>query len=208
MHRHDFHHKGEPGLPDWCNHLVTSRNRLPPHSIARCLGGEASAATSPEAAALTCKLEEGVRSGEELIHLTPPGTRWPFKWVQCPQEMPRIVKGRGFEAEKWGDVAVPASWEVQGYGEALYTNFQYPFLVDPPVVPDGMNHVGSYQTSISVPSKWVGKRVIIHFEGVSSAFYLWVDGEPVGYSQDSRLPAEFDITDLVKPGGTHTLSLR
>eukprot|EP00282_Hemiselmis_andersenii_P029467 CAMPEP_0169457148 /NCGR_PEP_ID=MMETSP1042-20121227/16725_1 /TAXON_ID=464988 /ORGANISM="Hemiselmis andersenii, Strain CCMP1180" /LENGTH=259 /DNA_ID=CAMNT_0009569405 /DNA_START=21 /DNA_END=796 /DNA_ORIENTATION=+ len=197
---HDFHHKGEPNLPDYCNHLVLHHHRLPSHFPVRSF--------SSQDEALSARLEEGVRSNDNLILLTPKGTRWAFNFVETPQQAPRVVVGKGFEQEGWGDVAVPSAWETQGYGQALYTNFQYPFKVDPPVVPDGMNHVGSYQTQIEVPKAWEGKRIMIRFEGVSSAFYCWIDGHPAGYSQDSRLDAEFDLTDLVRGGGTHTLSLR
>lgn len=71
-----------------------------------------------------------------------------------------------------------------------------------------MNHVGSYQTKISVPSSWSGRRIFLCFEGVGSAFHLWIDGTPVGYSQDSRLDAEFDVSKVCKPGGEHIMSLR
>jgi beta-galactosidase len=88
------------------------------------------------------------------------------------------------------------------------TNFQYPFLVAPPLIPDGMNHVGSYQTQLKIPATWENRRMFLSFEGVSAAFHLWIDGQAVGYSQDSRLPAEFDVTQWCKPGGSHTMSLR
>jgi beta-galactosidase len=88
------------------------------------------------------------------------------------------------------------------------TNFQYPFLVAPPLIPDGMNHVGSYQTELKIPANWDNRRIFLSFEGVSAAFHLWIDGKSVGYSQDSRLPAEFDVTQFCKPGSTHTMSLR
>lgn len=110
----------------------------------------------------------------------------------------------------WKKIQVPCAWECQGYGQAVYTNFQYPFKCQPPVVCAKMNHVGSYQTQIVVPLAWSGRKVLLNFEGVSAAFYVWVDGQYVGYSQDARLDAEFDITTVVagKLGKELALSLR
>ncbi len=90
------------------------------------------------------------------------------------------------------------SWECAGYGQAIYTNFVYPFKCDPPKIPAGCNHVGCYQTPLKIPAGWENRRVFISFEGVSAAFHCWIDGQFVGYSQDSFLPAEFDITRFVK----------
>lgn len=89
---------------------------------------------------------------------------------------------------------MPRSWETAGHGQAIYTNFVYPFKCDPPHIPADINHVGSYQTEISIPGEWRGRRVFLQFEGVSAAFYVWLDGNFVGYSQDSFLPAEFELT--------------
>jgi beta-galactosidase len=110
----------------------------------------------------------------------------------------------------WNKIRVPCAWECEGYGQAVYTNFQYPFKCQPPVVCAKMNHVGSYQTQIIVPTDWADRKVLLNFEGVSAAFYVWVSGEFVGYSQDSRLDAEFDITRIVagRLGQRLALSLR
>lgn len=123
--------------------------------------------------------------------LTPPGAHWRFHFSSTPQEAPNI-EGESFPgASAWGTIAVPSCWETQGYGAPIYTNFQYPFKVTPPIVSDEMNHVGSYQTLLWVPPDWAGRRIFLSFEGVSSAFYCWINGQFVGYSQDSRLPAEY-----------------
>ena len=111
QHLHDFHHKGEPGLPDWCNHLVTSRNRLPSHSVTRCL--------TSEEQALTCQLEQGPRTVENLILLTPEGTKWSFHFSGTPEGCPKVQLGKGFDSKGWDNIKVPACWETQGHGEAL-----------------------------------------------------------------------------------------
>ena len=98
---------------------------------------------------------------------------------------------------------VPSNWQLHGYGRPIYINQPYPFAPedpDPPNIPDHYNPVGSYRTTFAVPSEWKGRQVFLHFEGVKSAFYLWINGEKVGYSQGSKLPAEFNITEFIRPG--------
>ena len=90
--------------------------------------------------------------------------------------------------------------EWQGHGKPLYIDEGYTFKSDPPRIPADDNPVGSYRRTFDLPASWQGREVFIHFAGVSSAFYLWVNGERVGYSEDSRTPAEFDITRFVRPG--------
>lgn len=136
--------------------------------------------------------------------------QWAFKWVPRPEERPRMFFQEGFDTGNWSAITVPSTWEREGHGTPLYVNSDYPFKVDPPRVmgePDPSftsylerNPVGSYIREFEVPENWNGMRVILHFGGVSSALFVWVNGERVGYSQDSRLPAEFDITDRIRPG--------
>jgi beta-galactosidase len=95
---------------------------------------------------------------------------------------------------------VPANWQLQGYGIPIYLNHPYPFEKNPPFIQHNYNPVGSYRTTFLVPVKWKGREVFLHFAGVESAFYVWVNGVKVGYSQGSRLPAEFDITGYLRPG--------
>lgn len=135
---------------------------------------------------------------------------WKFSWGKQPKERPVDFFQPNFDSSKWGTIPVPSTWEREGHGTPLYVNITYPFKVDPPRVmgePDKSftsfkerNPVGSYLRSFEVPAEWKGMRVILHFGGVSSAMFVWVNGQKVGYSQDSRLPAEFDITDVIKPG--------
>jgi beta-galactosidase len=98
-------------LPDYCNQKVISRNKLPAHCPLRCL--------STEEEALSCKFEEGVQTGDNLILLTPPGTRWAFHFAGTPQGCPAIKAGKGFDQTGWDTITVPSNWETQGYGEAL-----------------------------------------------------------------------------------------
>ncbi len=125
--------------------------------------------------------------------------RFHFHFAPTPHNTPNHFHEETFDAEKWDNITVPSNWTVQGYDKPIYTNIQMPFTPDPPFVPED-NPTGLYRRSFSIPDNWADKRIIICFEGVESAFYLWVNGRPVGYSQGSRLPAEFDLTPFVHPG--------
>lgn len=131
---------------------------------------------------------------------------WKFQWSRNPDKRPANFYMNDFNTSDWSDVTVPGSWQMQGFGTLLYTNTAYPFEKNPPHIPSDHNPVGSYKTSFSVPDSWNGRKVILHFGGVSSAMYVWVNGEKVGYSQDSKLPAEFDVTSHLKKG-ENTLSV-
>ena len=128
---------------------------------------------------------------------------WKFNWVREPNERPKDFYRDDFSVVKWNDIKVPSNWEVEGYGVPIYTNIEYPFNEknpSPPDIPDGYNPVGSYKRNFDLPSDWNGKEIIIHLGAVKSAFYIWINGEKVGYSQGSKLPAEFNITKFVKDG--------
>ena len=128
---------------------------------------------------------------------------WKFKWQRTPEERPQNFFKEDYNTSDWDDIKVPANWEVEGYGVPIYTNIEYPFAVknpNPPDIPDGYNPVGLYKRSFELPESWGGTEIIIHFGAVKSAFYIWLNGEKIGYSQGSKLPAEFNITDYVRPG--------
>lgn len=135
---------------------------------------------------------------------------WKFNWVSKPDERPTNFFQTDFDDSAWKTIDVPSNWEMKGYGVPIYLGSGYPFKMDPPRVTDPpptnwtafaqRNPVGSYRRTFELPANWAGRRVFIHFDGVESAFYLWVNGQRVGYSQDSRTPAEFDLTDYLQPG--------
>jgi beta-galactosidase len=135
---------------------------------------------------------------------------WKFNWVPKPDERPTYFFQTDFDDSTWKTIAVPSNWEMKGYGVPIYLGSGYPFKLDPPRVTDApptnwtayaqRDPVGSYRRTFELPANWAGRRVFIHFDGVESAFYLWVNGQRVGYSQDSRTPAEFDLTDYLQPG--------
>ncbi|MVT12246.1 glycoside hydrolase family 2 TIM barrel-domain containing protein [Chitinophaga tropicalis] len=135
---------------------------------------------------------------------------WKFNWVKQPSERPVNFYSAAFDDASWKTIPVPSNMEMQGYGTPIYTNIIYPFKKDPPRVMGEVpadwttfrepNPVGSYRRYFELPGAWSGKEVFIHFEGVISAFYIWINGQKVGYSENSMSPAEFDITPYLKPG--------
>lgn len=135
---------------------------------------------------------------------------WKFKWSPDPQSRPVDFYTENSSAENWDNILVPGNWELQGFGTPIYVNIAYPFKKDPPKImsePESWftsykerNPVGSYRTTFTIPENWGQKQVFINFGGVLSAFYVWVNGQKVGYSENSMSPAEFDITSFIKKG--------
>ncbi|MCL1856894.1 MAG: DUF4981 domain-containing protein, partial [Kiritimatiellaeota bacterium] len=197
---------------DWENHQLLQINRCGAHSPWGAYESEAQAiAGNRDASGNVMSLD-----GE-----------WAFRLFDAPEKVPtgfwKNVKG-------WDAIQVPSNWEVQGFGEPFYTNIAYPFHWDekgehamkpslekdvavsaavrynPPNVP-AKNPTGCYVRSFTVPTAWKGKRLFLNFGGVESAFYLWVNGEKVGFSKDSKLAAEFEVTDFAK-AGTNTVAVQ
>ena len=125
---------------------------------------------------------------------------WRFNWVRSPGERPQEFFREDFDDSDWDFIPVPSNWEVQGYGVPIYLNHPYEFEENPPFIHHDYNPVGSYRTPFRVPADWDGREVFLHFGAVKSAMYLWVNGQMVGYSQGSKLPAEFNITEYIRPG--------
>lgn len=125
---------------------------------------------------------------------------WKFHFAGNPASRPASFYEESFDVSGWKDIEVPGSWELQGFDAPIYTDTRYPFPANPPYVPQDYNPVGSYVTTFTVPEHFKGKDVLLHFGGVESAYYCWVNGRFVGYSEDSRLPSEFLINKYLKPG--------
>jgi beta-galactosidase len=181
--------------PDWENEQVIQVNREP---------ARATFTPFPDVASALA----GSREGSPFF-LSLNG-RWRFHWVPNPSERPTNFFDSDFDDSGWDTIEVPSNWEMKGYGVPIYLSSGYPFKIDPPRVMGEPNRdctafaqrnpVGSYRRAFALPAGWQGRRVFIHFAGVDSAFYLWANGRRIGYSEGSRTPAEFDITDDVKPG--------
>lgn len=134
---------------------------------------------------------------------------WKFNWVQDPRQRPQDFYKADFDDKKWDNFKVPANWEINGYGLPIYVNQLYEFAgrtlmgsdLNPPFdIPEDNNPVGSYRKTFTLPQNWKDRQIFIHLGAVKSAFFIWINGVKVGYSEDSKLAAEFDITKYLKPG--------
>ncbi|MEL6590895.1 MAG: sugar-binding domain-containing protein, partial [Bacteroidota bacterium] len=177
----------QPLLNDWENPLVTSRNKRDAHATAYSFPTEELAMEGDRVNSTRWKSLNG---------------DWKFRWLPKLDKVPANFYSPTASIGGWDDIQVPSNWQMLGYGQAIYTNIRYPIPVNPPYVPDD-NEVGLYKKNFTVPREWENMQIILHFGGISSAAYVWVNGEKVGYTQGSRLPAEFDISPYAKLGTNH-----
>lgn len=124
---------------------------------------------------------------------------WKFKYAKDVAEKPVDFYKLDYYDSDWKTIPVPSTTEVQGYGIPSYTNFLYPFPINPPLI-NRDNPVGSYRQNFNIPSLWNGKKITLNFEGVQSAFYVWINGKKVGFHEDSMTTGSFDITQYIKTG--------
>ena len=154
-------------------------------------------------------IENGKEQSEYYLSLD---GSWKFFWVANADQRPTDFWKIGFNDKGWDDMQVPGVWELNGYGDPIYVNTGYAwrnqYKNNPPYVPTEKNHVGSYRREIMVPASWKGKDIIAHFGAVSSNMYIWVNGKYVGYSEDSKLEAEFDLTRYLKPGEKNLIAFQ
>jgi beta-galactosidase len=131
---------------------------------------------------------------------------WKFKWCRNPFEVPPDFAAVRLDDSGWDDLPVPSNWQVFGrnhgrpYDPPVFSNIKHPFPADPPRVPHDDNPTGLYRTEFEIPAEWKDRFVFLHFAGVQSAMFVWVNGNKVGYSEDAFTPAEFNVTPFVKPG--------
>jgi len=174
---------------EWKNPEINQVNRAPMHSPFFAYENEAAA---------------NVGIPEKSVNFMSLNGTWNFNWVKDAFSRPMDFFKSTFDDKSWGTIQVPGIWEHYGYGDLQYVNSGYPwrnqFRSDPPNFPEENNHVGSYRREIELPANWKGKVVMAHFGSVTSNMYLWVNGKFVGYSEDSKLEAEFDLTKYLKPG--------
>ena len=175
--------------PEWQDPNVNAINRAPMHT-------NYFAYESEQAALKGCRLASD-------NYMTLNGT-WKFNWVENADQRPTDFYKADFNDKGWDDMQVPGVWELNGYGDPIYVNVGYPwrsqYKNNPPYVPTVNNHVGSYRKVIEIPADWKGRQIMAHFGSVTSNMYLWVNGKFVGYSEDSKLEAEFDLTKYLRPG--------
>ena len=172
---------------DWENPQVIGINKLPYHA--------------------TLQLPSKENECQEIISLD---GQWLFHWSRNPEERPVTFYEEDYDVSQWDKITVPGNWQLQGFGKPIYTNITYPFQRNRPSVTseppkdwtayENRNPVGSYVTYINVTKEMLSKNLILHFGGVHSAMYVWINGQKVGYSQNSMSPAEFDVTSYLRTG--------
>jgi beta-galactosidase len=174
--------------PDWSNPEVIQVNTEEPHATLFSYRSRQSASRYNPSGSRNYRLLNG---------------DWKFSWVAKPADRTVAFYTPHFDDSAWKTIPVPSNWQIEGYGTAIYSNVQYPFPKDEPNIPADDNPVGSYRRTFEIPDDWAGRQVFLTFDGVNSAFYLWINGEKAGYSQGSRTPAEFDVTEFLQPGTNH-----
>jgi beta-galactosidase len=178
-------------VPDWENPQVLGIAKLDPHAPVYPFADADSARGLDRSRSPWYRLLNG---------------RWRFRFSPDPESRPQSFFEPGFDDSGWDTIPVPSNIEKHGYAPPVYVNIGYAWgwngrgRSDPPRIPHEQNYVGSYRHRFEVPASWQGRRVRLTFHGVASGFSLWVNGTKVGYSEDSRGPAEFDVTDVVRPG--------
>ena len=170
------------GNRDWENECATEINRLPARADGFPLASAEDALTADDPQTPYVKFLDG---------------RWKFCWNGSPKQRPVDFFRTDFDDSDWLEIDVPSCVEMKGFGSPGYVNIIYPHRNEPPFIGDEYNPVSSYRTTFTVPPEWKGRRVILRFNGVYSAYYVWVNGKKVGYAEDSCLPSEFDITDYL-----------
>ena len=174
-------------VPDWENPEVFERHREAPH------------ASYVPYDTVDAALAGDPRRSPYYVSLN--GT-WKFHWVPKPAERPVDFHRDDYDVDGWSDITVPGNWELQGHGIPIYVDSVLPFAAqpEPPFVDHENNPVGSYRRSFTVPENWRDGEVYLHFGGVRSAMVVWVNGEEVGYSEGSKTPAEFRISQYLRRG--------
>ena len=172
-------------IPDWENSNIFGIGKEPAHST--LIPFES--------------LDGALGKGEDSPHYKSLNGNWKFNWVKAPSERPENFYKEDFKVDNWEEIDVPSNWQMRGYGIPIYTNINYPNSISTqniPKIDNSYNPVGSYRRYFNIPTNWKEREIFIHFRGVKSAFYIWINGKKVGYSQGSMTPAEFNITKYLR----------
>ncbi|MET0308648.1 MAG: glycoside hydrolase family 2 TIM barrel-domain containing protein [Sphingomonas sp.] len=175
----------DPGRPDWENPAVFARGKEPARATGFPFESRAKAIA-------------GHRTKSDRFILL--SGQWKFAFSPNADRLPDGFEKPGYDVSGWKEIKVPADWQAEGYDQPRYNNITYPFPANRPLIPHATNPVGSYRRDVDVPASWTGSDILLHFAGAGSAYQVWVNGEKVGYSEDSKLPSEFDVTRFIHPG--------
>lgn len=184
-------HRIKKKLNDWETHKIVQRNRQKERSFFVPFADEDTARTCERGNSSRFRLLNGI---------------WKFSYSETPAHTPNGFYEEDYNVTEWDDLEVPSCWQMKGYGSPHYTNTVYPFPIEPPHVPTE-NPTGCYRRNFFIPEHWSDYAITLRFEGVDSAFHVWINGREIGYNQGSRLPSEFDITDALRVG-SNSLSVR
>ena len=190
-------------VPVWCDPAVNEINRKT--DVANYFAYES------EALAQQSQTPSANTKAKSRRYMSIEG-KWKFHWVENANERPANFYALKYDDSLWGTMPVPGNWEMYGYGDAIYVNNCYAWRSDwtgePPAVQDKGNHVGSYRRSFTIPADWKGDKVYIHIGSATSNLTLYVNGQYVGYSEDSKVAAEFDITKFITPGKENLIAMQ
>ncbi len=189
----------QTALPEWQSQYAIGKNKVAPHAYVWPY----------------TTVEDIVnRNHEDNAYFMSLNGTWKFNWVRNPENRPKDFYQKNYNVANWDDIQVPGNWERQGYGLPIYVNEDYEFdhkffnfKKNPPLVPTKENEVGSYKKEFEIPADWKDRRVMFVCEGATSFYYLWINGEFVGFNQGSKTPAEWDITDKLNKDGVNTVSM-
>jgi len=179
-----LHRRSDAPIPAWQDPTVLHRNREDPRALLIPFADTSAAISGERTRSPWYRSLNG---------------DWLFHYAERPSTIPVDASDDDADDHEWATIPVPSVWQLHGYGTPNYTNVNYPFPVDPPFVPDD-NPVGCYRHNFELPETWDGRRIMLTFDGVCSAFTVWLNGAEVGFSKGSHMPAEFDITDLAREG--------
>ncbi|HEY0953360.1 MAG TPA: glycoside hydrolase family 2 TIM barrel-domain containing protein [Roseateles sp.] len=179
--------------PDWENPAVFARGKLPASATHFPFESRAAALAGDKARSARYQSLDGL---------------WSFHFSPSANGVPPGFEKPDYDVSGWKQIKVPAMWQAEGYDQARYNNITYPHPANRPLIPHETNPVGSYRRSFEIPATWSGQDVILHIGAAGSAYRVWVNGSEAGYSEDSKLPSEFDITRLLKAGQKNIVAIQ
>lgn len=183
----------DPARPDWENPAVYARGKLPAAATHFAYESREAALAGDKTRSARYRTLDGL---------------WSFHFTPSADAVPRGFEQPGYDVSSWKTIKVPAMWQAEGYDQARYNNITYPHPANRPLIPHETNPVGSYRRTFEIPAGWAGQDVILHIGAAGSAYRVWVNGVEAGYSEDSKLPSEFDITALLKPGQPNVVAVQ